>query len=111
MFDRKVKKALITDFDNTLFDWVDFWYNSFSAMLSKVVDISNISEETLKLEIRDIHRRYGTSEYAFLLREIPSLREFCGDIEVTKQFQPAIDAYRLASGLIPTFGTHDFWPR
>jgi hypothetical protein len=27
------KTALITDLDNTLFDWADLWYRSFSAML------------------------------------------------------------------------------
>ena len=47
-----MKKAPITDLDNTLFDWVDVWYNSFSAMLSKVLGISGVDEETLKAEIR-----------------------------------------------------------
>jgi hypothetical protein len=33
------KRVLITDLDNTLFDWVGLWYACFTAMLGKVVDI------------------------------------------------------------------------
>lgn len=32
------KTVLITDLDNTLFDWFSIWYNSFNAMLNKVVE-------------------------------------------------------------------------
>lgn len=91
-----MKKALITDLDNTLFDWVDVWYNSFSAMLSKVLEISKVDEETLKSEIRQVHQQHGTSEYAFLLEELPSLQEFCRDGDIRKIFKPAIDDFREA---------------
>jgi phosphoglycolate phosphatase len=57
------KTALITDLDNTLFDWVELWLNSFSSMLDSIVDISGIPKEQLIPEIRDVHRKHGTSEY------------------------------------------------
>lgn len=91
-----MKKALITDLDNTLFDWVDVWYNSFSVMLSKVVEISGVDEETLKDEIRQVHQKHGTSEYAFLLEELPSLQTFCRGDDIRKVFEPAIDDFRMA---------------
>ena len=69
------KTVLITDLDNTLFDWFETWYNSFNAMLESVVDISGISRETLIPEIKAIHQKHGTAEYAFLLEEIPSLKK------------------------------------
>jgi hypothetical protein len=31
--------ALITDLDNTLFDWVKLWVNCFSVMLDGIVKI------------------------------------------------------------------------
>jgi len=50
------KTALITDLDNTLFDWVELWYESFSAMLESVIEISGISPEQLIPEIAAVHR-------------------------------------------------------
>ena len=91
-----MKKALITDLDNTLFDWVDIWYNSFSAMLEKVIDISDVDEDQLKAEIRLVHQRHGTSEYAFLLEELPSLQKHFATNDIKHVFEPAIDAYRKA---------------
>ena len=88
------KRVLITDLDNTLFDWVDLWHACFNAMMSKVVDISGIPFDDLKPEIRKVHQRHGTSEYSFLLEELPSLsRKFIGK-NLVEVFQPAIDAYR-----------------
>lgn len=55
-----MKTALITDVDNTLFDWVDIWYKSFTAMMGKVVDISGISANQLYPSISKVHQRYGT---------------------------------------------------
>ena len=34
-----MKKLLITDLDNTLYDWVSFYAQSFSAMFDKLVEI------------------------------------------------------------------------
>lgn len=90
-----MKKALITDVDNTLFDWVDIWYQSFTAMLRKIHEITGISEEDLYSPISTIHQKYGTSEYAFLLEEIPVLRERYGGC-VAEELSPAIDAFRAA---------------
>jgi FMN phosphatase YigB (HAD superfamily) len=88
------KTVLITDLDNTLFDWVQLWHASFSAMLEKIVDISGVSETTLKAEIRAVHQRHGTSEYSFLVEEIPSLLKKFPNQDLTKIFAPAFAAYR-----------------
>ena len=88
-----MKKALITDVDNTLFDWVDVWYKSFSAMMNKVEEISGISASELYPSISKIHQKYKTSEYAFLLEAIPELIDRYGP-DVNKIFEPAIYAYR-----------------
>ncbi|MGW3100174.1 HAD family hydrolase [Streptomyces sp. NPDC001102] len=64
---------LITDLDNTLWDWFDAWHASFSAMLRRLSDMSNIPQHVLEQEIQTVHRRRGTSEYSYLLNELPSL--------------------------------------
>jgi FMN phosphatase YigB (HAD superfamily) len=92
---RDRKRVLITDLDNTLFDWVDLWHACFTAMMDKVVEISGARFDDLKPEIRGVHQRHGTSEYSFLLEELPSLsRKFAG-MNMVEVFQPAIDAYRV----------------
>lgn len=89
------KRILITDVDNTLFDWVDIWYKSFSSMLVAVSNISGIPEEDLYPSISKIHQRHGTSEYAFLLEELPELRDLYGS-DILKTMYPAIEAFRSA---------------
>ncbi len=88
------KSVLITDLDNTLFDWVDLWYNCFSAMLDQIVSISGIEKEQLTPEIAAVHQRHGTSEYAFLIEELPSVQKMLAGRKSTDVFAPAIDAYR-----------------
>jgi phosphoglycolate phosphatase-like HAD superfamily hydrolase len=79
---------------NTLFDWVDLWYHCFSAMLSRIVEISGVSEEQLKREIRAVHQKHGTSEYSLLIEELPSIQERFAGQRLTEVFAPAIESYR-----------------
>jgi FMN phosphatase YigB (HAD superfamily) len=89
------KRVLITDVDNTLLDWQDLWYQTFSAMMDTVLDISGADPDTLYAEASVIHQKYGTSEYSHLLEELPSLRALYGD-NVLTVMAPAIDAFREA---------------
>jgi phosphoglycolate phosphatase-like HAD superfamily hydrolase len=88
--------VLVTDLDNTLFDWFDIWYTSFSAMLNEIVRISNLPIEVLEREIKTVHEKHGTSEYAFLIEELPSLAANHPSQNVMEIYAPAIDAYREA---------------
>jgi len=87
------KRVLITDVDNTLLDWQDLWYQTFSAMMDKVLEISGVDPERLYAEASVIHQRYGTSEYSRLLEELPSLQRLYGDT-VSTVMAPAINAFR-----------------
>ena len=69
---KKSFSVLITDLDNTLFDWFEIWYQSFNAMLDKIIEISGVDREKLLDEIRSIHQRHRTSEYVFLIDCIKS---------------------------------------
>lgn len=88
------KSILITDLDNTLFDWVHLWHECFVAMLDSIVETSGLPEDALKKEIKKIHERHGTSEYSFLIEELPSLRAKFPDQPLIDVFAPAIRAYR-----------------
>ncbi len=89
-----IKTAFITDLDNTLFDWVELWFNCFSCMLDGIVEISGIPKEKLIPEISVVHQRHGTSEYSFLIEELPSLQPILNGQPATKMFAAPIEAYR-----------------
>jgi phosphoglycolate phosphatase-like HAD superfamily hydrolase len=88
------KTALITDLDNTLFDWADIWYRCFSGMLEEIIRVSGLPRETLINEIKVVHQKYGTSEYSFLIEELPSLDKFLEGRAATEVFKSAIEIYR-----------------
>lgn len=88
--------TLITDFDNTLYDWFVMWHESFGAMLKEIVRISVIDENELIPQIREIHQRHNTSEYAFLIEDLPALKEKFGGQNLVDLFDDAIHAYRRA---------------
>ncbi|WP_345880461.1 HAD family hydrolase [Shewanella algae] len=89
------KSVLITDVDNTLFDWFDIWSATFIPMLDKVVEVSGLDRGVLIKEIKEIHQKHGTAEYAFLLEEIPSLISLYGDSKrINIEMDSAIHAAR-----------------
>lgn len=90
------KTTLITDFDNTLYDWFHMWHQSFSAMLAEIRRISGVSEDVLIPQIRSLHQKYRTSEYAFLIEELPVLREAYPGKDIPVVFDAAVHAYRRA---------------
>ncbi|WP_205511839.1 HAD family hydrolase [Ruegeria sp. AD91A] len=86
---------MITDVDNTLFDWFHVWHATFRAMLDQIIAISGFSEAELLPEIRKIHQQHGTSEYAFLIEAMPSLRRRFPHDNLLEVFKPAIEAFRF----------------
>lgn len=63
--------TLITDFDNTLFDWFDNWYQAFSGALNYITDnITDIDRNRLIKDIKSIHKKYKTTEYLNVFNEI-----------------------------------------
>jgi phosphoglycolate phosphatase-like HAD superfamily hydrolase len=88
-------RVLITDVDNTLLDWQELWYQTFSAMIEQVLSISGVDREVLYAQCSAVHQKYGTSEYSQLLEELPCLQELYGD-RVLPEMSSAIDAFREA---------------
>jgi phosphoglycolate phosphatase len=100
---------VITDLDNTLYDWFAAWHSAFRAMLDEIIRISGIPEESLIPEIKAVHERYGTSEYAFLIEELPSLRAKHPGADLRRVYYDAIEAYRhTRRGSLALYaGVHD----
>jgi FMN phosphatase YigB (HAD superfamily) len=95
MPNQPIKKILITDLDNTLFDWVGLWYACFAPMMQKIAEIAGIDREQLKPHIKAVHQKHGTSEYAFLLEELqPVIAPRSTTARLLDMFAPAVDVFR-----------------
>ncbi len=60
------RSVLITDLDDTLWDWLSIWYASFMPLFNGISDISGISQSDLIPIVKSLHEAAGTSEYNFL---------------------------------------------
>jgi FMN phosphatase YigB (HAD superfamily) len=88
--------VVVTDVDNTLFDWVDVWHQSFTAMLDETIRITGIPRQRLLADIKKVHQQHRTSEYAFVLNELPSIRAEIHEPSILPTLAPAIAAFRAA---------------
>lgn len=93
---KKKVSLLVTDFDNTLYDWVGMWHNAFEAMMKEIVRISGLSRDVLEPEIQKIFQKYGTTEYPFLIEKIPSLKNLHPKQDLTIVYEDAIKAYSFS---------------
>jgi len=71
---------LITDLDNTLYDWVTFFAESFQAMLRELGVLLQRPESELIQEFKALHQYYGTSEQPFAVLELPAVGEHFGPL-------------------------------
>ena len=79
-------KLLITDLDNTLYDWVSFFSQSFEAMVDSIVELTGIEKSMLLRDFKDIHQKYNSSERPFAALEVKAIIDYFGttDKEVLK---------------------------
>jgi phosphoglycolate phosphatase-like HAD superfamily hydrolase len=64
---------LVTDLDNTLYDWVTYYAQSFEAMLRELSVVLDVPESLLLAEFKQIHQTYGNSEQPLALLDLPSV--------------------------------------
>jgi phosphoglycolate phosphatase-like HAD superfamily hydrolase len=88
--------VLIVDLDDTLWDWVGVWHACFKAMLDQLVQLSGLPASDLLRDFKEVFTRHGTSEYAFAIEELRSLREKHPSQDVAALYRGAVDAYREA---------------
>lgn len=74
-------RLLITDLDNTLYDWVTFFAQSFQALVDVLVEDLGVERERLLDEFKAIHQAHGDSEYPFAALELPSVQAKFGKLD------------------------------
>ena len=92
-------RLLITDLDNTLYDWVTYFANSFGALVKELVATLDVQEETLLDEFKAVHQHYGNSEHPFAMFELPSVRRRFPNssrAELLHELNAPITAFRAA---------------
>lgn len=89
-------KLLITDLDNTLYDWVTYFSASFYTMVEEVGKQLNISPEVLLPEFQKVHRFYEDTEQPFSITEVETiLRRFPGKsaTEIVRELDDSLHAF------------------
>lgn len=90
-------KLLITDFDNTLYDWVDYYVPCFNAMVCEIVKITKLNEKDIRQSFKRVHQKHKTSEYSFAIEELDILDSVDNGLNATgkrKKYDSAIMAFR-----------------
>jgi phosphoglycolate phosphatase len=68
-------KLLITDLDNTLYDWVTYFSASFFTMLNELSLYLDIKEDVLIQEFKEVHQAYENTEQPFAITELPTVKK------------------------------------
>lgn len=90
---------VITDLDNTLYDWVTFFVPALDAMVGAACAILGTGEDELLDELRAVHQLQGSSEHPFALLETKLVSERFGEAtpeERRRLLDPAFHAFNSA---------------
>jgi phosphoglycolate phosphatase len=68
------RAAVITDIDNTLYNFVDFFAPAFRAMLHALALKTGFAEEEFLPSFRNVYARYHSLEYPYSIQELEILR-------------------------------------
>jgi len=91
-----MRKLLITDLDNTLYDWVTFFVKAFNVMVDELSKLISIDKEKLFKEFKSLHQSYGNTEQPFSILELPSVKKHFGNIptiELIKKVDVPLHAF------------------
>jgi len=91
---RQKVSVVVLDLDDTLWDWVGMWHACFKAMLDELVKMSGVGERRLLADFKEVFGRHGTTEYAFAIEELASLRAKDPGENLPEFYEAAIGAYR-----------------
>jgi FMN phosphatase YigB (HAD superfamily) len=66
-------KLLVTDLDNTLYDWLSSFVPAFYSMIQVAATVLEVDQEQLLDEMKVVHQRYHNSEQPYALLEATSV--------------------------------------
>jgi phosphoglycolate phosphatase len=90
-------KIVITDLDNTIYNWVDFYIPSYLAMVEELTRLTGVPQERLKGSFKRLHERYRTTEYAFAVEMLDVLSPLNAGLsarQICQRYDSAIRAFR-----------------
>lgn len=96
---KPVVSLLITDLDNTLYDWISAFVPAFYAMIVDAAQILGITEDELLDDLRLVHQAHGDTEHPFALVETRIVQtKFAGwsQAEIRHALDPAFYAFNRA---------------
>lgn len=70
----RAKPLLITDLDNTLYDFVSYYEAGLSAIVTHLSERFNLEVDEVICRLREVFKRRGTIEYSFAIEEIEEVR-------------------------------------
>ena len=65
------KSVLLTDLDNTLYNFIDYFGPSIRAMVHAISKKYGIDEDELYSQLQQVFITYGSIEYSFSIQEMP----------------------------------------
>jgi FMN phosphatase YigB (HAD superfamily) len=65
---------IVTDLDNTLYDWIDYFAPAFRAMMHVLHRKTGLSEVDLLQEARAVYLEHGSLEYSWLVQSLDSVK-------------------------------------
>lgn len=71
-----MRTLLITDLDNTLYNWVDYFGKSYRGMVHAVAREMKISEDEFNAGAKEVYSKVGTLEYSFLIQDLPFISRY-----------------------------------
>jgi phosphoglycolate phosphatase len=89
-------RLLITDLDNTLYDWVTYFSTAFEGFAQSLACELGVPFDDLLEEFKAVHQRYGNSEQPFAFAELPSvmrLNRGASRRQICDRYAPALDEF------------------
>ena len=71
--DKHKINLVVTDLDDTIWAWLNMWYNSFEPYLNRISTELDIDLTTLKKSFKILHQKYHSSETSFAYNELDCL--------------------------------------
>ncbi|MCG2807350.1 MAG: HAD hydrolase-like protein [Coriobacteriia bacterium] len=91
---RPYVSLVITDLDNTTWDWLAAWYAAFDAMVEVIVSKSGLTRDRIETDMQAVFRHYGTSEYANVIEETQCLLDLHPGENLSEVYAEAVEEKR-----------------
>jgi FMN phosphatase YigB (HAD superfamily) len=90
---------LVTDLDNTLYDWVTYFATSFYEMVDVAQATMGMERDRLLDDLREVHQQFHNSEHPFALLEARCVKEHYSSLtgrQIKERLQAAFSQFKAA---------------